>query len=87
MAYITAKEVTSETALRAKKLALEMKKLIEENFLLAPNEDMHQRLRLIRSQLFELGFHCTYSLELDLQNRRLAAHVTIYVLKEPKHIS
>lgn len=87
MAYITAKEVTLDTSLKAKKLALEMKKLIEDNFLLAPNEDMHQRLRLVRSQLLELGFHCTYSLELDLQNHRLAVQVTIYVLKEPKQIS
>ena len=87
MAYITAKEVTPDTSLKAKKLALEMKKLIEDNFLLAPDEDMHQRLRLIRSQLIDLGFYCTYSLDLDLQNRRLAAHVTIYVLKEPNHIS
>lgn len=87
MAYITAKEVTLDASLQAKKLALEMKKLIEDNFLLAPDESFQQRLRLIRSQLLELGFHYTYALELDLQNCRLTAHVTIYVLKEPKQIS
>lgn len=87
MAYITAKEVTLDISLKAKKLALEMKKLIEDNFLLAPDESLHKRLRLVCSQLLELGFHYTYALELDFQNRRLSAHVTIYVLKEPKQIS
>lgn len=87
MAYITAKEVTLDKSLKAKKLALEMKKLIEDNFLLVPDESFQQRLRLIRAQLTDLGFHFSYALELDLQSRRLAVHVTIYVLKEPKAIS
>lgn len=78
---IYARDVTPEMAVRARKLANEIKKLMEDNFLLPPNEAILQKLAAKYQELQDMGLHVSHESILDLRKKILTVHVTIYVLK------
>lgn len=74
MAYKFAKEITPEMALRAKKLAFELKEAMEARFL--------ERVEIVKSELEEMGFLVCTECSAGSASAKRVVHVTLHVLKE-----
>lgn len=87
MAYKSAKEITPEDSLRAKKIVKEMCQIMESTFLNPPDESNLARLRKMREELQKMGFlvECQYGL--NPADLKLTVHIVLYALKEPSRLS
>lgn len=87
MAYKSAKEITPEDSLRAKKIVEEMRKIMESTFLNPPDESNLARLRKIREELQDAGFLVVCQYEFNPHDLKLSVRIILYTLKEPPRLS
>ena len=66
----------------ARQLAVELKKIVDKNFLEPPKPEAHEKLQGIRRRLEELGFNLTLDYNLDPQTSALDSAVTLWLPKQ-----